>query len=99
MPSPRSRRSRSTTRSGRACGPAEGAEPLRIPTGADVYVGVDVGWYHDSTAVVWAARVEGRIVLRAKVWTTQEEQLGQYVPGGRMRLELVEQFIERELGS
>jgi phage terminase large subunit-like protein len=32
-------------------------------------------------------------VLRAKVWTTVPGQLGQFVPGGKMRLELVEEFV------
>jgi phage terminase large subunit-like protein len=65
-----------------------------IPRGADIYIGVDVGWYHDSTAVAWASRLpDGRIAIRAKVWTTQEEQLGQFVSGGKMELELVEDFI------
>jgi phage terminase large subunit-like protein len=29
---------------------------VEIPAGADIYVGVDVGWSHDSTAVAWAYR-------------------------------------------
>jgi phage terminase large subunit-like protein len=74
----------------------EDGEPvvLEIPDGADVYVGVDVGWSHDSTAVVWAAYVDEKIVLRAHVWTTAPDRKGEeYVPGGSMRLELVEEFI------
>jgi phage terminase large subunit-like protein len=38
-----------------------------IPDGAEIFVGVDVGWTHDSTAVAWAARLpDGRICLRAR---------------------------------
>jgi phage terminase large subunit-like protein len=47
---------------------------------------------------VWATRLEdGRIALRAKIWTTRHDQVGEYVDGGTMRLELVERFILDEL--
>ncbi|HWE82794.1 MAG TPA: terminase large subunit [Gaiellaceae bacterium] len=86
----------------RACGPEidpDGGSPeiLKIPKGADIWVGVDVGWYHDSTAVSWAARVGDRIVLRSKVWTVDPDSPGEYVPGGKMRLEPVEKFILERL--
>ncbi len=80
-----------------------------IPEGAEIYAGVDVGWTHDSTAVAWAHRLEdGRIILRAHVWTTDPDDPAlkagrgretiEYVSGGKMRLELVENFI-RQLRS
>ena len=75
-----------------------------IPAGADIYAGVDVGWTHDSTAVAWAHRLNnGRIALRAHVWTTDPDDPAlraaagaetiQFVAGGKMRLGLVEEFI------
>jgi phage terminase large subunit-like protein len=65
-----------------------------FPRGSKIYVGVDVGWHHDSTACVWATRLKnGKIAIRAKVWTTLLDQLGDRVPGGTMKLELVERFI------
>jgi phage terminase large subunit-like protein len=41
---------------------------LDIPDGAPIWGGVDVALYHDSTAVVWTALVDGRWVVRSKVW-------------------------------
>jgi phage terminase large subunit-like protein len=72
----------------------------QIPDGAAIYLGVDVGLYHDSTAVCWAHRLEdGRIALRAHVWSANPNALAHtYVPGGKVRLELVEDFI-RELNQ
>jgi phage terminase large subunit-like protein len=70
-----------------------------IPERADVYVGVDVGLVHDSTAVCFAHLLEdGRIALRVHVWSAKEEAPAHvFVPGGRVHLEAVEAFI-RELG-
>lgn len=60
-----------------------------------IWVGVDIGWSDDSSAVVWAwRRDDGVIVLRAKIWTTRSDQVGEKVNvGGTMDLELVEQHI------
>jgi phage terminase large subunit-like protein len=67
----------------------------QIPDGADIYLGVDVGLYHDSTAVCWAHILEdGRILLTAHVWSAKEDAAAHtFVPGGKVRLEQVEQFI------
>ena len=64
---------------------------LEIPDGAPVFVGVDVGLTHDTTAVAWAWRhPDGRVVVRTHVWAVREEMAHhQFVAGGRMRLELV----------
>ena len=36
----------------------------KIPKGAEVYIGVDVGLMHDTTAVSWAHRLkDGRIIV------------------------------------
>jgi phage terminase large subunit-like protein len=69
-------------------------EDATIPDGAEVYLGVDVGLIHDSTAVVVAhKRADGRIVVKAHVWTAREDDPGEFVPGGRVQLEAVEQHI------
>jgi phage terminase large subunit-like protein len=71
-----------------------------IPDGAPIYVGVDVGLVHDSTAVAWAHTLEdGRTLLRVHVWSaSQNTPAHEHPPGGKVRLEEVEQFI-RELGQ
>ena len=70
----------------------------QIPEGGDVYLGVDVGLVHDSTALAWAHVLEdGRILLNAHVWSAKEDAPAHtFVRGGRVRLEQIEQFI-REL--
>jgi phage terminase large subunit-like protein len=70
-----------------------------IPKSAEIYVGVDVALRHDTSAVAWAHRLEdGRIALRSKTWSVNPKaQAEQFVAGGEMRLELIEDFI-RELG-
>ena len=72
-----------------------------IPDGAEVYVGVDVGLIHDSTAVVWAHRLEdGRVAVRARVWSAKEDAPAhEYVGGGRIDLEEIERFITDDLAK
>ncbi|MCP5027697.1 MAG: hypothetical protein GY929_15590, partial [Actinomycetia bacterium] len=41
---------------------------LEIPDGADIALGVDVSRNRDLTSVSWAARVDGRWVVRARVF-------------------------------
>lgn len=51
-------------------------ETVEIPDKAEVFVGVDVALYHDSTAVVVAHRREdGRAVVRSKVWEPAEGRI------------------------
>jgi len=66
-----------------------------IPAGADIYLGVDIALRHDTSAVVWASVLEdGRIALRCHTWAANEKATAhQFVPGGQIRLELVEEFI------
>lgn len=62
--------------------------------GEKIWVGVDIGWSDDSSAVVWCMRKpNGTLALRAKIWTTRTDQVGEYVRGGVMDLELVENFV------
>jgi phage terminase large subunit-like protein len=73
----------------------------KIPAGAEVYLGVDIGIHHDMSAVAWAHKLaDGRILLGCKTWSVDgknDAAAHELVAGGTMRLELVEQFI-RELG-
>ena len=66
-----------------------------IPAGAEIYLGVDIALRHDTSAVVWASVLEdGRIALRCHTWAANEKATAhQFVPGGQIRLELVEEFI------
>jgi phage terminase large subunit-like protein len=70
----------------------EGAE---IPADSPVYVGVDVGLVHDSTAVALAwKRGDGRIVVQAHVWAAKEDAVAhETVPGGIVDLEAVEEYL------
>ena len=66
-----------------------------IPDGARIHVGVDVGLYHDSTAVCWAhLTAEGRILLRAHVWAADPDAHAHtHVRGGKVQLSEIEEFI------
>jgi phage terminase large subunit-like protein len=71
-----------------------------IPERGEIYVGVDVGLFHDSTAVCWAHLMEdGRLCLRVRVFSAREDAPAHvFVGGGKVRLEQVEEFI-RELAQ
>lgn len=79
-----------------------------IPNEADVYVGVDIGLTHDSSAVAVAwvhdgswddeedmvHRDEGAVVISTTVWSAIPGQPADVtVPGGKMDLELIEDHI------
>jgi phage terminase large subunit-like protein len=71
-------------------------DPTKIPLGGEVYVGVDVGISHDTTAVAWAHRLaDGRIIVRCYVWSASDKTAHTQVPGGKVALEDVEAFILR----
>jgi len=73
-----------------ACKDAE----AEIPLGSSVCVGVDVGLVHDSTAVcVSWMRDDGKIVVEAKVWTAMRDTVGEFVHGGVVDLDAVEEYI------
>ena len=77
-----------------------------IPNEADVYVGIDIGLTHDSSAVAVAwiddgavSGDAGAIVLNTTVWSAVPGQPADVtVPGGKMDLELIEDHI-RYLGQ
>lgn len=73
----------------------EGDPGGEFPAGTKIWVGVDIGWNDDSSAVVWVMRTPGgKIRMRAKIWTTRADQVGEPINiGGTMDLEVVERFI------
>lgn len=69
-------------------------ERYKLPERTKIWVGVDIGWTDDSSAIVYAAKVGDKIVLRAKIWTTRPDQVGEKVNvGGTMDLEIIERYI------
>jgi len=73
-----------------------GQEGHEIPEGAEVVVAVDVGLVHDSTAVAVASRLaDGRIALDGRVWAARDDAVAHIIiPGGRVDLVVVEDYIE-----
>lgn len=70
-------------------------EECIIPNDAEVYVGIDVGLTHDSSAVVIAWPHDEVIVLNTTVWSAVPGQPAHVtVPGGKMDLELLEDHIK-----
>lgn len=67
-----------------------------IPDRAEIYIGVDVGLVHDSTAVALAHRLEdGRVVVNAHVWSAVDGiPMHSFAPGGKINLEVVEGWIK-----
>jgi phage terminase large subunit-like protein len=77
------------------------AEPdASIPDGSPVYIGVDVGLVHDTTAVAVAWKREDDIVLvQATVFAAHPGAIADvHVPGGVVDLAQIERHI-RDLGS
>lgn len=77
------------------------APELEIPGGAVINVTVDVGIVSDSTAVNWAHRLPGgRVIHRTRVWAAKPEVRAHvHVPGGRVLLGPIEDFIRDELAG
>jgi phage terminase large subunit-like protein len=71
-----------------------------IPDGAQVYIGVDASFSNDATAVSWAHKTDdGNVILRCHVWSAiKDTEAHTWVPGGRIDLGAVEDFIT-ELGQ
>lgn len=68
---------------------------ITIPAGAPIAVAVDVGISRDSTAVSWAWKMDDRTcVVRSRIWAAMPEVRAHvHVPGGRVLLAPVEEFI------
>jgi phage terminase large subunit-like protein len=73
-----------------------GSEGYSIPEGSEVVVAVDVGLVHDSTAVAIASRLpDGRVALDCRVWAARDDAVAHIIlPGGRVDLGVVEDYIE-----
>lgn len=73
---------------------------MAIPEGAEIWVAVDAALKHDTTAVVWAARVDGRILLQGRAWAGRDDAPAhERHQGGRIRNRDVMEWIHRELGG
>jgi phage terminase large subunit-like protein len=72
-----------------------------IPRGADIYVAVDAAKKYDTSACAWAYRTDsGGIIVRVRVWSAREGiPFHEFVPGGRIRNDLVEAFIAETLAT
>lgn len=75
--------------------------PTEIPLDEPVCVGVDAARTRDTTACVWAWRSpEGRIVIRARVWTTRADAPAHVrVQSARLNNDDVRDFIAAELNE
>lgn len=73
----------------------EMADPeLRPAPGQAVYLGVDVGLVHDSTAVSMAWVTENRVAIKAHVWSAVHDvPAHEYADDGRVDLAAVEEYI------
>ena len=74
----------------------EMADPeLVLEPGQPIYVGVDVGLVHDSTAVAISWPLDGgKVALKAHVWSAKDDAPAHsYADGGRVDLAAVEDFI------
>lgn len=73
----------------------------QIIPGSTIGVGVDVGLTDDSTAVTWCGpTASGRVAYRTKVWAARRDvSAHEYVPGGRVLLSPVEDFIAALAGD
>lgn len=72
----------------------------RIPDGADAIAIVDVGIYHDSSAVTLMAQVDDRIVVETHVWALHKDPAKSPPPAhtlikgkGPLKIELLEDHI------
>lgn len=74
----------------------------RIPKDAWIYVGVDVGLRHDTTAVSWAywQPEDGTLILRTRVWSARPDVPHHVLcEGGTIELEEIEAFILEKLAK
>jgi phage terminase large subunit-like protein len=67
---------------------------LVLEPGTPVYVGIDVGLVHDSTAVTCAWVVDGRVAVKTHVWSAVTDvPAHEYASGGRIDLSQVEDYV------
>lgn len=68
--------------------------PGEPAAGVPVWVGIDVGLVHDSTAVSLAWLDGGTSHVSTHVWAAERDAVAhEYVPGGRMDLEIIERYV------
>lgn len=67
---------------------------LRPVPGTPVYLGIDVGLVHDTTAVSMAWLVEDKVAINTHVWSAVHDvPAHEYAEGGRVDLEQVEEYV------
>jgi phage terminase large subunit-like protein len=73
----------------------------RPAEGADAWVAVDAALKYDTTACVWATKLDdGRVFLQAKVWAARSDAPHHVLhSGGRISNREVKDFIHEELGQ
>jgi len=74
---------------------------IRIPAGGDIFLGIDIGLTHDTTALAYAHPLpDGRIILRARVWSANPRKPAHHhVPQLSANLEELEEFINDRLAT
>lgn len=67
---------------------------VRPPAGASVYLGIDVGLVHDTTAVSMAWVQDGKVGLKSHVWSAVSDvPAHKYAENGRIDLADVEEYV------
>ena len=68
----------------------------KIPDNAQVYLSLDVGLVHDSTALAIAwKRDDGRILVDSVIWAARDDAVAHHIlPGGRVDLTVVADYIK-----
>jgi len=67
---------------------------VRPPAGASVYLGIDVGLVHDTTAVSMAWVQDGKVGLKSHVWSAVGDvPAHEYAENGRIDLADVEEYV------
>ncbi|HZU78186.1 MAG TPA: terminase TerL endonuclease subunit, partial [Dehalococcoidia bacterium] len=65
-----------------------------VPDGSPIFVGVDIGILHDTSAVCWAHVLpDGRILLNVRVWSVDPAAPAHHYLTGRIELGQIEEFI------
>lgn len=67
---------------------------LRPAPGTPVYLGIDVGLVHDTTAVSMAWVKDGKVAVKTHVWSAVDDvSAHEYASGGRIDLADVEEYV------
>ena len=72
-----------------------GSDGLEIPEDANVYMGIDASYSHDTTAVSCAWQLEdGRTGVKVRVWAARDDAPAHdFIPGGVIRMDVIMDWI------